>query len=254
MTSFTDYGPKALRLPPPSGPATGSCNGLHPKFLAVFTTRHHRPPYWSQKIYLEQKDEWRSANYFARIQARGVRKKVRLESTIREEAAREAATFYRNIVANGWPVEESFSGAVSKATGLPKNPTLEEWLSMARRKATVRPGSVEKYGESLRTIVREILGMRGARKKEDRVRINNFHISELTKGKLQAWLDARIQQARGLDMVKAPRAQNTIRALIANAKGLFSRHILEAIEIEGGGLSLVPFQGLKLPSKVLPKF
>ena len=87
--------------------------------------------YWSQKIYLEQKDEWQSAHYFARMQARGVRRKVRLESSIREEAAREAATFYRNIAANGWPAEESFSEAVSEATGLPKNPTLEEWLGMA---------------------------------------------------------------------------------------------------------------------------
>ncbi len=210
--------------------------------------------YWSQKIYLEQKDEWLSAHYFARIQARGVRKKVRLKSAIREEAAREAATFYRNIVANGWPVEDSFSGLFSEATGLPKNPTLEEWLGMAKRKATVRPGSVEKYGESLRTIVGEILGMRCARKKEDRTKINNFHILELTKEKLQSWLDARIQQARGLDMVKAPRAQNTIRALIANAKGLFSKQILEAIKIDVADLPFVPFQGLKLPSKILPKY
>jgi integrase len=210
--------------------------------------------YWSQKIYLEQKDDWRSANYFARIQARGVRRKVRLKSTIREEAAREAATRYRDIAANGWPADEGFSLPDPASADLPQNPTVEAWIGMAVRKARVRKESVEKYGESLRTVVGEILGMCRARKKEDRAKIDGFRISGLTKETLQAWLASRMEKARQLDMVRAPRAHNTIRTLVANAKGLFSKQILEAIGIPDDGLPYVPFHGLKLPTKVLPRY
>ncbi len=57
--------------------------------------------YWAKKIKLEKKPGWESSNYFVRIQAHGGRRKMKLECTVREEAAREAAELYIDILANG---------------------------------------------------------------------------------------------------------------------------------------------------------
>jgi len=225
-----------------------------PAKKSVRTASKTTAAYWSQKIYLEKKGEWQSANYFARMQARGERRKVRLESTVREEAAREAVALYLGVLANGWPVNDDSKLDLPESSGLPSNPTVEEWITRAKRKASVRSGSVDKYAESLRTIVSEIIGMRRARKKEDRAKIDAVHISELTKEKLQAWLDSRLERARELDMVKAPRAKNTIRALVANSKGLFTQQILDAIGIAEKSLPYIPFHGLKLPSKTQTRY
>jgi len=118
--------------------------------------------YWSKVIFRLQKGEWESSNYFVRFKLHNQRKRVRLESTTREEAGREALAEYLKILTNGWPVEGTIS--VPETSELSKNPTVKEWVAVAMLKARVRQGSVAKYGESLRTVVGEILGMRRARK------------------------------------------------------------------------------------------
>lgn len=51
---------------------------------------------WEQRVYLGKKTnersnrEWQSSNYFVRYSLHGVRKKVRLESTVQKDAGREA--------------------------------------------------------------------------------------------------------------------------------------------------------------------
>jgi len=128
---------------------------------------------------------------------------------------------------------------------------------MATHKAhscDVRPESVAKYGESLRTVVSEILGMRRARKIEERAKIDAFRISGLTKESLQAWVASRMESARQLDTIKNLRAHNTIRSLVTNAKALFSERILETIGIPDGSLPYVPFHRLRLPAKFAPGY
>ncbi len=210
--------------------------------------------YWSNKIYLEEKAGWKSATYFVRISVHGIRKKVRLDSSIREEAAREATDFYLNVLTTGWPADESGALPVPVSAGLSKNPTVGEWIDLAIQKTHVRQKSVQKYAESMRTIVSEILGMSRARKPEQRANIDAFKISDLTKKKLQAWVEVRIDKARKLDMVKSGRALNTIRSLVTNAKALFSKQLLEAVGIEEDDIRYVPFHGLKLPAKYSPGY
>ncbi len=213
--------------------------------------------YWSKKIYLEKKDGWQSATYFVRMQAKGVRKKVRLESSVKEDAATEAADLYLDILAKGWPADEEFSLLAPATADLSKDPTVAEWIEMAKHKADgcgVRPESVAKYSESLRTVVSEILGMRRARKTEERAKIDAFHISGLTKEVLQTWVASRMESARQLDTIKNLRAHNTIRSLVTNAKALFSERILEAIGVLEGSLPYVPFHRLRLPAKFAPGY
>jgi integrase len=205
--------------------------------------------YWQKAAFRLQKGEWESSNFFVRITLQDKRKRVRLESTTREEAGREALAQYLKILTNGWPVDDETKLSLPETSGLSNDPTVSEWISMAKKKSGVRSGSVDKYAESLRTIVSEILGMRCARKKEQRSKIDDYKVSDITKEKLKAWLEDRMARARELDNVRTLRAQNTIRSLVANAKGLFTEHILEAIGLPEESITHLPFRSLKLPAK-----
>ena len=213
--------------------------------------------YWSKKIYLEKKDGWQSATYFVRMQAKGVRKKVRLESSSKEDAATEAKDLYLDILAKGWPTDEAFSLLAPATEGLFETATIAEWIELAMRKAVlygVRQKSVAKYGESLRTVVADILEMPRARKIEQRAQINAYRISGLTKKILQAWVTTRIERTLELDTIKKLRANNTIRSLVTNAKALFSKDCLSALGVPEDSLSYVPFHRLMLPKKYAPTY
>ncbi|MEO5913777.1 MAG: site-specific integrase [Luteolibacter sp.] len=209
--------------------------------------------YWKNKVYLEKKDAWISANYFVRIQAAGTRRKVRLEASVLEDAAREALAFYLDVRVNGWPAEEHPTPAGSDPENGLSDPSVRDWIELAKRHANVRQETIEKYAESFLTVVGEILGMRRARKKEDREKIANTKLAVITKPRIQNWINSRLELARLMDPVKANRAKNTIRALVGNANGLFSKHIIESTE--GMGFAAIhPFSDLKLPRKFVPKY
>ena len=205
--------------------------------------------YWSGKIRLERKPGWESSNYFVRIQAHGIRRKMKLDSTIREEAAREAASLYVDILANGWPKEDGIALVVSDVSGLPENPSIEDWVRIVQSKAILGKTTLNKYFEALQTIVGEILKTPRARKPELRAKIKGFPISGLTKKALKDWLAGRVQSASGLDVIASGRALATARSLVVNARSLFSADILEAMGIESEDMPYVPFNGVKPPSK-----
>ena len=205
--------------------------------------------YWSQRAYLEKKGDWQSANFFVRVQALGCRRKLRLESCEREDAGREALAKYLAILANGWPAERGLTLDLPEKSTLPQNPSVGDWIEMAGKKSKVRPESLNKYAESLRTIAGEILGMSRARKPEQRNKINALKISELSKANLDTWHDSRMARAKELDFVQQSRAQNTLRSLIANAKALFTDDVVEAIGASVDNLSSIPFRRLKLPER-----
>lgn len=223
-------------------------NQKHPK-KKIRTASKTTAVYWSQKIRLEKKPGWESSNYFVRIQAHGSRRKLKLESTIREEAAREAAALYLNILSNGWPVEETTGIPIPKSADLPPNPSIKDWCTFARLKSMVAPQTMNKYEESLETIVGDILGTPRARKPELRAKIKGFPVSKLTKDQLRIWLDQRIEAARKLDGIKSKRALNTARSLVVNARSLFSSTILEAMETDPDSMPYIPFKNLKLPPR-----
>lgn len=225
----------------------------HPK-KKIRTASKTTAAYWSQKIRLERKPGWESSHYFVRIQAHGSRRKLKLSSTIREEAAREAAALYLSILSEGWPLDEVDRNAAPILSGLPPDPSIEAWFKFAQTKSMVADATLEAYWGALQTIVGEILGIPKARKPESRTKIKEFPISELTKDSLRAWLDRRIEAARKLDGIKSKRAINTARSLVVNARSLFSAAILEAVEINPDTIPYIPFKNLKLPPKYLPRY
>lgn len=213
------------------------------------TTDKTKAAYWTDKIQLEKKPGWKSSNYFVRIQALGTRRKVKLNSTYKDEAAREAMALFKGIFANGWPKEEGEHLPTSGDSSLPKDPTIEDWVTAVRAKTMLAEGTVDKYYESLQTIVGEVLGIPRARKPEKRALIKAFPVASITKDTLANWQASRIKATRKLDAVAEQRALNTIRSLIVNARSLFTDDIFEAFNIDVEELKYKPFKRLKLPKK-----
>lgn len=205
--------------------------------------------YWSGKIKLEKKPGWESSNYFVRIQAHGGRRKIKLDCTVRDEAAREAAALYINILAKGWPQVDGARLHLPSGTSLPENPSIEDWVTAVKAKKLVADQSIQKYSESLETIVGEILGIPRARKPELRARIKGFPVASLTKIAITEWLEKRKSSSSTTDVVATRRALNTARSLIINARSLFGDKVLEALKLNSDEIPNIPFRGVKLPSK-----
>jgi integrase len=228
--------------------------------------------YWQQKVFREKKfdasDEsvsdfangaepdkqptWVSAKFYVRMQVGDERRKFSLKASVAEEAGKEAAALYREILSNGWPDKKTKGGKSTTARSVDERNTIGGWIEAATAKASVREDTAKKYSESLRTIVGDIMSLSRARKPEDRRKIDQFPVDGLTREVLNAWIEKRVDAA-GKDVVKAKRARNTVRALIANAKALFTPPLQEAMGIKEEKHKL-PFRGLKLPPRSTTRY
>lgn len=211
--------------------------------------------YWQKKAYLEKKGAWASDHYHVRIQAHGVRRKVSLKATTKESAGREALEFYVDVLANGWkeaaaqvpvPSVKDCEGAALTSIG--------DWISRATPVSHARGTTVGKYAESLRTIVGEMMDLKGARNPEAKSRINAFPLASLSKRVLQGWIDSRLERLKQLDPITCARGQNTIRTNVRNGRALFSEAIREAIKEQHGLEMEDPFAGLRLPKAQITRY
>ncbi len=236
-----------MTLPPPL-PQT------HPTKNQHRAASKNTAAYWSKKIFLEQKPGWSSSHYFVRIQAHGIRRKLKLKSSIKEEAAREAAALWNSISANGWPSNNDNADSTSTTPGetpgsLVQHITVESWVLFVSTSSNSRPETVSKYAESLRTIVGEILGLERRRSAKTKAAILATQIDFLTKSAVQKWVDQRLARAKLLNPVRQRRAHNTIRTLLRNARGLFTNELLELESAPPLGISPPPFYGIRPPPK-----
>lgn len=242
-------------------------------------TKKQKPPaskntasYWQQKVFREKKfdvtDEsvtdadkngeqnkqpkWVSAHCYVRMQIGDKRRKFRLKATETEEAAREAAALYREILGKGWPSKKVKGGKSTTAKPVDERNTVGGWIKAATAKASVREDTAKKYAESLRTIVGDIIGISGSHKPDDRRKIEEYPVDGITREALQAWIEKRVT-AVGKDVVKIKRAKNTVRSLIGNAKALFTPPLQEAMGIKEEEI-ILPFSRLKLPSKSTTRY
>jgi len=236
-----------MTLPPPLSPA-------RPTKKQPRAASKNTAAYWSKKIFLEEKPGWSSSHYFVRIQAHGIRRKLKLKSSVKEEAARDAAALWNSISANGWPSSNDHTDSRSVTPGetlgsLRQPITVESWILFVSTVSNTRPETVSKYAESLRTIVGEILGLERRRSAGTKAAILGTHIDLLTKSAVQKWVDQRLARAKLLNPVRQRRAHNTIRTLLRNARGLFTNELLELESAPPLAISPPPFHGIRPPAK-----
>ena len=239
----------SVSLPQPSSP---------PVKKAIRSVSKTTAGYWMKKVYLESKGQWKSAHYFVRLQVKGERRKMRLESSVKEEAAREAAALYAKVLSVGWPLSESAPSGDSELgeerLDVTATVTLGAWIHFAEKKLNVRSQTVKAYSDSLRTIASEILELGETPKLKKKAIVLASGVEILTKANVQKWIETRMARAKLLDPVQSRRAHNTIRTLVGNAKGLFGADLLEADDAPGIVVRPLPFHEVKLPPKQVARY
>ena len=213
--------------------------------------------YWQSKVFLEKKGGWSSSTYFVRIQARGERRKVRLESTIKEDAGREALAFYLKVISQGWPAEASEKNKdyTDSSEEAPVGPvTVSWWISATSPLLAARTSTAEKYAESLRTLAAGLLGVPRFRGATSKALVDQMPLSVLTSEKIQDWIDSRMRLAREKGLTATTRSGNTVRAVLRNARGLFSESLRKAVEAAEGIAAEDPFAHVRAPKKVIVKY
>ena len=213
--------------------------------------------YWQSKVFLEKKGGWSSSTYFVRIQARGERRKVRLESTIKEDAGREALAFYLKVISQGWPAEASEKNKdyTDSSEEAPVGPvTVSWWISATSPLLAARTSTAEKYAESLRTLAAGLLGVPRFRGATSKALVDQMPLSVLTSEKIQDWIDSRMRLAREKGLTATTRSGNTVRAVLRNARGLFSESLRKAVEAAEGIAAEDPFADVRAPKKVIVKY
>ena len=212
--------------------------------------------YWQSKVFLEKKGGWASSTYFVRIQARDERRKVRLESTIKEDAGREALAFYLKVISQGWPAEapEEQKDADALEGVSVELVTVSWWISATSPLLSARASTGEKYAESLRTLAAGLLGVPRFRSAASKALVDQMPLSVLTSEKIQDWIDSRMRLAREKGPTSTTRSGNTVRAVLRNARGLFSESLRKAVEASEAVAVEDPFASVRAPKKVIVKY
>jgi hypothetical protein len=279
--------PKIFAKKPPLPPLTNLDMTVKTKKTTRPPLSKASAQYWQRKVFREIKYGapdafgnrqvvWQSPNYYVRMQAGDQRRKVRLRATVAESAGREALAIYLDVRQQGWPEEPArvarkktkapvssgrseippgeFTAPATGPTLSPGKPgvTVGQWIGAALAKVPVRPVSGKKYAESLRTIVADILGLSKKRTAIDRQKIDHYPLDNLTTEVLKAWMEKRAMAA-GADVIKIRRSNNTVRTLVANAKGLFTMTVQEEMGIAAEEIR-EPFSKLRLPRKSTSRY
>jgi hypothetical protein len=224
-----------------------------PKKSAARAASKTSAVYWQAKVFLEEKPGWKSSKYSVRMQAGGVRKKVTLEATVKEDAGREALAKYLKILSEGWP-STAPAGQVVVAAKSESVTTIGGWIAITTPLLTARESTVAKYAESLRTIVAGILGLARFRKAEARMQVDGFPLSNLTTKTIQNWVDVRMAAAKEAGPTAASRASNTIRAILRNARGLFSETVRQAVQAKHPIQVEDPFYKIRMPKRSVARY
>jgi hypothetical protein len=167
--------------------------------------------YWEKSIfqstYTRDGTVRRVGEWAVKIQHLGRRETFPLSSANRASAAARAKEIYLSLKSAGW--EPTLTKFKPKAINARKAvSTVGEFLNEVKAKASARPKTIESYCRAFRTIVADIFGIDGGKKKYDYrnggrsgwlAKINNIKLADITPD-----ADRVILHACGLHQFPSP--------------------------------------------------
>jgi integrase len=210
--------------------------------------------YWRKRIFKQPN----SANWFAEISARGVRRKLSLETPNRENAAARARDIYQLARAVGW--DAVLRKYRPKDFETKTNLTIGSFIASAESVAGVEKVTLRGYVAALRKIVSDSFGLDPGKKKFDPhsggnrqwvEQVNKVPLAKLTPQKIQAWKRSFLLKA-GQDPVSQRSAKVSVNTFLRQARSLFSPKILKHLKdvslpdpLPFSGIEFEPRQSLK---------
>jgi integrase len=207
--------------------------------------------HWQRRVYCptyRNKGKLKTSGlYVVQIEHGGRRTTFPTGCSDRRAAGARAREIYRVILAEGW---EAALSRYKKSARRACPVTVGEYLQLAEKYLDVRPRTFGGYTRALRKIVSDTMGyetgterfdyQRGGRQKWlDKV--NAVRLVSLTPEKIQTWRARFLEAAKG-DSRKLRSARVSANSFIREARALFSRSVLEHVELQG--LDRLPFEGI----------
>src|SRR5260221_1847098 len=210
--------------------------------------------YWRRRL----RKQPNSPNWFVEISARGMRRKLSLETPNKENAGARARDIYQIARAVGWDAVQAKYRP--KAAEAKTNLTVGQFIALAESVATVERLTLRGYVAALRRIVSDSFGLDLGKKKFDPhgggpqecvERVDAVKLAKLTPQKIQQWKRSFLSNAAP-DPISHRSAKTSVNTYLRQARSLFSRSIIKHLRdvslpdpLPFAGVEFKPRQSLK---------
>jgi integrase len=211
--------------------------------------------YWRRRL----RKQPNSANWFAEISARGVRRKLSLETPNKENAAALARDIYQLARAVGW--DAVLQKYRPKSFEAKSNLRVGQFIALAETVASVQKVTWQGYVTAFRRIVSDSFNLDLGKKKFDPhgggnqewvQRVDAVKLANVTPQKIQQWKRSFLSLAAP-DPISQRSAKTSVNTYLRQARSLFSRAIIK--HLAGVGLpDPLPFAGVEFEPRQSLKY
>lgn len=196
--------------------------------------------YWSQRVfknsYVENGERRLATAYSIKIQNKGQRETFPLHTANKTRAGEKARDIFVSLLANGW--ENTLNQFKPREQVEANNrPTVGDYITEVRSIFVGREVTLNEYVKAFRRIISDIFeispngkyNVRGGGSEAWQKKVDAIHLDEITSPMIRHW-QARFINERSNDYQSKRKARVTVNTILRNAKGLFSKKILIALE------------------------
>jgi integrase len=211
--------------------------------------------YWRNRL----RKQPNSPNWFAEISARGIRRKLSLETPNKENAAARARDIYQLARAVGW--DAVLQKYRPKNFETKSNLAVGQFIALAQSVADVEKVTLRGYVGALRKIISDVFDLDSGNKKFDAhgggnrewlERVYAVRLASLTPHRVQQWKRSFLLKA-SQDPVSQRAAKVSVNTFMRQARSLFSPKILKHLS----GVALpdpLPFAGVEFEPRQSLKY
>ena len=207
--------------------------------------------YWNGAVFKDG-----SANYFARIQLHGKRRKISLRTGMKKNAAKVARDLHVNVSSLGWV--DGLAETFGEAGRLKSKATLGDWIEAVAKSGLLSPATLQQNRGKVRTIAEAIrsgvitLGRegdrsrfgRGANADKWRARVDALLLEDLTEERINLWRRGHL--ARFADNpVELKSAKVSVDSYLRAGKSLFQGKLVKALSSAINLPSFTPFRDVE---------
>lgn len=196
--------------------------------------------YWESRVfrpaYTRDGETIQVSQFSARISHGGERKTIPLATNNQDEAARRAVKLYKTLKQSGWDAALRLFRPDAEVKD--KALTIGAYLAHVEDLLTMPVRTFANYSYALRRIAGDIAGAKLAKGAQFdpsgrwKKTADEIPLAAITPTKAEAWRTAFIKPHRS-NHVAEQRATRSANSYLRNARALFSRRILEAMQKHG---------------------
>jgi len=196
--------------------------------------------HWAHRVfkntYMEKGTRHEATHYSVKIQHLGRRETFPLHTANKSLAGEKARDIYISLLANGWESSRD-QFKPSSQSDMVARPTVGEYILEVRSVFLNREVTLNAYVKAFRRIVSDIFeinpkgkyNVRGGGSEVWQKKVDAIYLDQITSSMIWNW-QAKFVKSRSKDAAAKRSASVTVNTILRNAKGLFSKRVLIALE------------------------